>query len=174
MGNIGRYSDQFMSMLVEYAPKIIFAIVILIVGLWLIKKVVVIASKGFEKRKFDKSLNSFLSSIISLGLKILLIITAAGMVGIQTTSVIALLGAAGLAVGLALQGSLANFAGGVLILIFKPFKVGDTIEVMAQKGIVTDIQIFHTILKGEEEKTIIIPNGPLLNGVIINASAKHI
>ena len=129
MGNISKYSDQFMSMLVEYAPKLIFATIILIVGLWLIKLVVVIASKGFEKRKFDRSLNSFLSSIISLGLKILLIITAAGMVGIQTTSVIALLGAAGLAIGLALQGSLANFAGGVLILIFKPFKVGDTLVV---------------------------------------------
>ena len=173
MENIGKYTDQFMSMVIEYAPKIISAVVILVVGLWLIKKVVVLSKKSFERRHFDQSLNSFLSSIISLGLKILLIITAAGMVGIQTTSVIALLGAAGLAVGLALQGSLANFAGGVLILIFKPFKVGDTVEIMAQKGVVSEIHIFHTMLTGEEDKTIIIPNGPLLNGVIINATAKH-
>ncbi len=174
MENLNKYSDQFMAMLIEYAPKFLTAIIILIVGLWLIKKVVSIARSSFERKKFDTSLTSFLSSIISLGLKILLLITVTEMIGIHTTSVIAVLGAAGLAVGLALQGSLANFAGGVLILMFKPYKVGDTVEVMGQKGVVTDIQIFHTILKGEEDKTIIIPNGPLLNGVIINATSKHI
>ncbi|MCX6233074.1 MAG: mechanosensitive ion channel [Bacteroidetes bacterium] len=174
MDSLSKYSDQIKSMLVEYAPKFIFAVLLLVVGLWLIKKVIAVAKIGFERRKFDKSLVSFLSSIISLGLKVLLIITVAGMVGIQTTSVIALLGAAGLAVGLALQGSLANFAGGVLILMFKPYIVGDTVEVMAQKGVVTDIQIFHTILRGDEDKTIIIPNGPLLNGVIINITSKHL
>jgi small conductance mechanosensitive channel len=174
MENLTKYSDQFRTMLVEYAPKFITAILLLIIGLWLIKKVVTIAKLGFERRKFDKSLVSFLSSIISLGLKVMLIITVAGMIGIQTTSVIALLGAAGLAVGLALQGSLANFAGGVLILMFKPYIVGDTVEIMAQKGVVSDIQIFHTILRGDDDKTIIIPNGPLLNGVIINLTSKHL
>ncbi len=174
MEKLSKYSDQLTSMLIEYAPKFLTAIVILIVGLWLIKKIVVLARKNFEKRKFDNSLTSFLSSIISLGLKILLIITATEMLGIHITSVIALLGAAGLAIGLALQGSLANFAGGVLILMFKPYKVGDKVDIMAQKGVVTDIQIFHTFLKGEDEKTIIIPNGPLMNGVIINESAKHL
>ena len=173
MENIGTYADAFLKMLVEFAPKVGAALVVLIIGLWLIKRVVTLAGVAFERRKFDRSLISFLRSIIGIGLKILLIITVAGMVGIQTTSVIALLGAASLAVGLALQGSLSNFAGGVLLLIFKPFKVGDCVEIMGQKGIVSEIQIFHTILKGEDNRAIIIPNGPLLNGVIVNVSGRE-
>jgi len=170
MVNINHYSEQIIGLLIEFAPKLLTAIVFLIIGLWLIKKVVSLSGIAFDKKKFDKSLIVFLKSIISIGLKILLLVTVAEILGIKTTSVIALLGAAGLAVGLALQGSLANFAGGVLILIFKPFKVGDMVEIMGQKGKVEEIQIFHTILKGEENKTIIIPNGPLLNGVVVNST----
>jgi small conductance mechanosensitive channel len=116
-------------------------------------------------------LRTFLTSIVRLALRILLIITVAGMVGFQTTSFIAILGAAGLAIGLALQGTLANFAGGVLILIFKPFKVGDTIEAQGQKGVVKEIQIFNTILLTGKGETVILPNGAVSNGTIINVTS---
>jgi small conductance mechanosensitive channel len=122
------------------------------------------------RRGLDVSLQSFLSSLISVSLKVLLLITVAGMLGIQTTSFVAVLGAAGLAVGLALQGSLANFAGGVLILVFKPFKVGDLIESAGQAGEVKEIQIFNTILLTPENKTAILPNGAVSNGTIVNLS----
>ena len=174
MEKLTTYADQLVRLLIDYAPKFISAIVVLLIGLWLIAKLVKLSQAAFERRNYEKSLITFLRSIISLGLKIILIISVAGMVGIQTTSVIALLGAAGLAVGLALQGSLANFAGGVLLLIFKPFKVGDRVEAQGQTGMVTEIQIFHTILNSDDNKTIIIPNGPLLNGVIVNAAKSQV
>ena len=121
-----------------------------------------------ERRNIEVSLRTFLKSLIGIGLKIILFITVAGMLGFQTTSFVAILGAAGLAVGLALQGSLGNFAGGVLILVFKPYKVGDTIEAMNQKGEVVEIQIFNTILVTTDHRTIILPNGAVSNGFIIN------
>ncbi len=120
----------------------------------------------------DRSLHSFLKTTISVALKILLIVTVAGMIGIHTTSLVAILGAAGLAIGLALQGSLSNFAGGALILTFKPFRVGDVIEAANYSGEVKDIQIFNTILVTAEHKTVIIPNGLLSNGVIVNNSSR--
>lgn len=156
----------------EYIPKIIVGLIILIIGLWVIKRIAVLASKAMEKRNMDVSLRTFFRSLIGIGLKIILIITVAGMIGIQTTSFVTILGAAGLAIGLALQGSLSNFAGGVLVLMFKPFKVGDVIEVMGQKGVVREIQIFNTILTTPENRTVILPNGSVSNGVIINQSKE--
>lgn len=162
--------------LVEYAmgyiPKVLLAIITLLVGVWIIKKVVKTLKKVFENRKLDPSLIPFLSSIISAALYVMLFISVASMVGIATTSFIAVLGAAGLAIGLALQGSLANFAGGVLILMFKPFKVLDVIEAQGVIAQVTEIQIFHTILKTYDNKVIIIPNGILSNDKIINYSTE--
>src|SRR6185436_6416680 len=120
MQNLEKYTDQIYTMLIEYAPKIAGAILVFIIGWWLVNFVTKFIAKAMQRRKFDASLQPFLISLISVALKVLLLVTVAGMLGIQTTSFIAVLGAAGLAVGLALQGSLANFAGGVLILMFKP------------------------------------------------------
>ena len=154
-----KYTKNIIDLTVVYTPKIIMAGVVLVVGFWLIKKLTRISEKAMVRRDLDISLRTFLRSLIGVGLKILLLITVAGMIGIQTTSLVTVLGAAGLAVGLALQGSLSNFAGGVLVLVFKPFKVGDTIEALGQKGQVQEIQIFNTILITADNKTIILPNG---------------
>ncbi|MCW3076745.1 MAG: mechanosensitive ion channel family protein, partial [Bacteroidetes bacterium] len=126
--------------------------------------------KAMSRKELEISLRTFFKSLISIGLRIILIVTVAGMLGIGTASFVTILGAAGLAVGLALQGSLSNFAGGVLILIFKPFKVGDSIEAAGQAGEVTEIQIFNTILLTGDHKTVILPNGPLSNGTIVNTT----
>ena len=125
-----------------------------------------------KRRSVDISLRTFLRSLLSIGLKVILLITVAGMMGIQTTSLVTILGAAGLAIGLALQGSLSNFAGGVLILVFKPYRVGDTIEALGQKGEVKEIQIFNTILLTVENRTVILPNGSVSNSLIVNQSKQ--
>jgi small conductance mechanosensitive channel len=152
-----------------YAPKVLLALLTLLVGLWLIKRFVKILDKRLEAS--DPTLSKFLCSLIGMTLKILLLISVASMVGIATTSFIAVLGAAGLAVGLALQGSLSNFAGGVLILIFKPFKVGDVIEAQGYLGTVMEIQILYTIINTPDNRRIVIPNGNLSNSSMINISA---
>ena len=170
VGLLEEYSETFLNWLKEFIPNLVFAILALMVGLWLIKQIAGIADKAMSRRQLEVSLRTFLKSLIGIGLKIILIILVAGMIGIQTTSFVAILGAAGLAIGLALQGSLSNFAGGVLILIFKPYKVGDTIEVMGQQGEVLEIQIFNTILLTSDHRTVILPNGAVSNGFIINFS----
>lgn len=170
MEQISAYSQRFIDWAFAYGPKLIGAILVFIIGLyvtnWLTRQV----TRAMSRRHLDVSLQSFLGSMISVGLKILLLITVAGMLGIQTTSFIAVVGALGLAVGLALQGSLANFAGGVLMLVFKPFKVGDLIESQGQTGVVSEIQIFNTILLTPENKTVILANGAVSNNTIINYS----
>lgn len=167
---LSRYFDHWLNALVDFLPQLLSSLLVLILGLWLIKRISKLAVGAMQKRDLDISLRTFLRSLISIGLKIVLIVTVAGMVGIGTTSLVTILGAAGLAIGLALQGSLSNFAGGVLILIFKPFKVGDSIEAGGQSGEVKEIQIFNTILITADHKTIILPNGPLSNGTIVNNS----
>lgn len=162
--------DKIVDKIIQFAPDVVSALLVLIIGLWVIKRIAALANKGFERRDLDISLRTFLKSLISIGLKIILIVTVAGMLGIGTASFVTILGAAGLAVGLALQGSLSNFAGGVLILIFKPYKVGDTIEAQGQTGEVLEIQIFNTIMLTTEHKTVILPNGALSNGTIVNNS----
>lgn len=169
---LSKHLDHWLNSLVDFLPQLISALLVLLFGLWLIKRISKLAVKAMQKRELDVSLRTFLRSLISIGLKIVLIVTVAGMVGIGTTSFVTILGAAGLAVGLALQGSLSNFAGGVLILIFKPFRVGDSIEAGGQIGEVKEIQIFNTILVTADHKTIILPNGPLSNGTIINNSRQ--
>lgn len=167
---LNTYFHQGISSLVEYAPKVFSAIIVLLIGMWIIKRIAILAEKSMVKRDLEVSLRTFLRSLISIGLKIVLVVTVAGMLGIGTASFVTILGAAGLAIGLALQGSLSNFAGGVLILIFKPFKVGDGIEAQGQTGEVKEIQIFNTILLTGDHKTVILPNGPLSNGSIINTT----
>jgi len=158
--------------LISYGPKIIGALLVLFIGLWVIKRVVKILKKVMRKRGLDESLIPFLSSLLDIGLKAMLIISSASMMGIETTSFVAILGAAGLAVGLALQGTLQNFAGGVLILVFKPYRVGHLIEAQGHLGTVKEIQIFVTILLTPENKTVIIPNGALSNGNITNYTVE--
>jgi len=165
--------DKIIELVISYLPRLALALVTLIAGLWLIR----IFSKGIrrfmESRKVDESLRPFLTSVISIVLKILLFISVMGMIGIEMTSFIALLGAVGLSIGMALSGALQHFAGGVLILIYKPFKKGDFIEAQGQKGSVLEIRIFNTVLLTVDNKTIFIPNGPLSTGTIINYSAEE-
>lgn len=167
-----KYYDQAIELSMSYGPKLVLAILTLIIGLWLIKALTKGVDKGMERADVEITLRRFLKSLISILLKVLLLISVASMIGIATTSFIAILGAAGLAVGLALQGSLANFAGGVIILFFKPYKVGDWIEAQGYVGGVEEIQIFNTILKTGDNQRIIIPNGALSNGSIKNITAE--
>jgi len=160
--------NQATSLILAYAPKLVLAIVTLIIGLWLINRSVGILDSKLGKK--DPTLNKFLCGLISVLLKALLLVSVASMVGIATTSFVAIIGAAGLAVGLALQGSLANFAGGVLILIFKPFKVGDTIEAQGYLGSVSEITILYTIVNTFDNLRIVIPNGSLSNATLVNMS----
>lgn len=167
-------TDQVVDYAITYGVKILLAITTLIIGLWFISKLSRMLRRTFEKRSFDKSLQTFLVSFVGITLKILLVISVITMVGIQMTSFIALLGAAGLAFGMALSGTLQNLAGGVMILILKPFKVGDYIEAQGFAGSVKEIQIFHTILNTPDKKLIVIPNGGLSTGSLINYSAEPI
>ncbi len=166
------YIDKIKHLIVEYSPRIITALVILIVGLIVIGFVVKTSKKLMQKRGVDISLQQFLGSLIGWGLKALLFVSVISQLGVATTSFAAILGAAGLAIGLALQGSLSNFAGGALIMIFKPFKIGDLIEAQGIVGVVKEIQIFTTQLNTPENKLAIIPNGTLSNGNILNYTAE--
>jgi len=156
----------------EFGPGLLLAILTLVFGLWAIKIVSNVFTKGMEKSKVELSLQKFLTSLVSILLKVLLLISVASMVGIATTSFVAILGAAGLAIGLALQGTLANFAGGVLILFFKPYKIGDFIDAQGISGTVKEIQVFNTVLTTPDNKTIVVPNGVMSNGIITNMSTQ--
>jgi len=166
--------DSYKELAIEYAAlygsKLLLAILTLVIGLWIIKWIIAGFDRALKAAKVEATLSIFLEKLFGTILKILLFISVASMVGIETTSFIAIFGAAGLAVGLALQGSLSNFAGGVLILLFKPYKVGDFVEVQGYAGVVKEIQIFNSILHTGDRKTIIIPNGPISNGSIVNYS----
>lgn len=157
---------------VEYGLKLIGAIAVWIIGGWIIKFLIKGLSKMMDKRGADDSLKPFIKGLFGGLLKIMLVISVLGMLGVEMTSFIAILGAAGLAVGLALSGTLQNFAGGVIILIFKPFKAGDFIDAQGHAGTVSEIQLFNTILKTPDNKTIIIPNGGLSTSSMTNYSAE--
>lgn len=157
---------------IQYGTKVLMAIVVLVIGLMVIKMITAMVGKALKARNVDATLHPFLKGLTSTILKVALFISILGMVGVKTTSFVAVLGAAGLAVGMALQGSLGNFAGGVLLLIFRPFKVGDVIEAQGYTGSVKEIGIFCTIMKTPDNKTIIIPNGPLAGGSMVNYSTE--
>lgn len=158
---------------ISYAPKLLSALITLFIGWKLIGIATQLLEKMLTRSNIEITLRHFLCSLANVALKALLLISAASMIGIETTSFIAILGAASLAIGLALQGSLANFAGGVLILMFKPFKAGDFIEAQGQTGTVEGIQIFTTRLRTGDNKLIVVPNGPLANGNLTNYSAME-
>ena len=170
--NITAAVNSLYELALFYIPKLLLALLTLVIGLWLISKLTQLLRQALTKRNVDPSLTPFLSSIIKIVLVVVLIISVASMVGIETTSFVAVLGAAGLAIGLALQGSLSNFAGGVLILFLKPFRVNDVIEAQGVIAQVTEIQIFHTYLLTFDKKVVIVPNGPLANDKIINYSRE--
>ena len=174
MGNIDveKWMDKFIEFGSEYGLKVIGAIIIWIVGSWVIKKIKKLLVKAMDKFDYDESLERFLSNLIVGVLKILLVVIILGNLGVETTSFAAILAAGGLAVGLALQGSLSNFAGGVLLLIFKPYKIGDFIEAQGEMGTVKEIEIFTTKLNTPDNKEVIIPNGAPSNGNITNYSTE--
>lgn len=165
-------TEALTALAITYGIQLVQAIVTLVIGLWIVGMVVGVIGKVMDKSNTDPSLAGFIRSLISILLKIMVYITAIGMLGVEMTSFIAILGAAGLAVGMALSGTLQNFAGGVMILLFKPYKVGDFIEAQGYSGSVKEIQIFITILTTPDNKTVIIPNGPLATGSLINYSAQ--
>ena len=166
------YIEKLKDLVVEYTPKILVALAMLIIGLLLISIVVKTTKNVMKKRGVDETLQKFLGNLVGWSLKILLFITVIAKLGVETASFAAILAAAGLAIGLALQGSLANFAGGVLIMIFKPIKLGDLIEAQGEIGVVKEIEIFTTKLTGLSNKEIIIPNGSLSNGTIVNYTTE--
>lgn len=169
----GSLSDFTRDVLFKDVPRIIIALIILWIGLKLIKLVVKAMRKMLERRNVDVSLQSFLISMTDIALKAMVVIAVMGMVGIQTTSFIAVLGAAGLAVGMALQGTLQNFAGGVIILLLKPFKVGDYIDSAGVQGTVKHIQIFNTIVETPDKKMVIAPNTDLATKTLVNYSRSE-
>ncbi|SHG65606.1 mechanosensitive ion channel family protein [Flagellimonas flava] len=151
-----------------FMPDLILAIIIFFVGLWIVRFINKMVRRFFDKKDYDETLESFLQSFISITLKVLLFVVVVTQLGVKSSSLVAMVGAAGLAIGLALQGSLANFAGGVLILVFKPFKVGDWISAQGLDGSVKQISIFSTKLNTFGNQVAIIPNGQLSNGSIVN------
>ena len=167
-----QYTESFIKVLIDYSPKLIAALLLLFIGIWVIRFINTIVRKIMVRREIEPTLIEFLSDIIFWGLRIVLFIAVISKLGIESSSFVAILGAAGLAVGLSLQGSLSNFAGGMLIILFKPFKLGDTIEAQGVAGTVTDIHIFVTQLLTSNNQAIFIPNGALSNGTIINYSQQ--
>ncbi|HEX8574925.1 MAG TPA: mechanosensitive ion channel domain-containing protein [Flavobacterium sp.] len=171
---ISDYAKRFITILVDYSPRLIAAFLILIIGIYAIRFINKLVRKLMVKRNLDPTLSKFLADILIWVLRVLLFVSFISKLGIETSSFVAILGAAGLAVGLSLQGSLSNFAGGMLIILFKPFRVGDYIEAQGVSGTVAEIQIFVTKLINFNNQTIFVPNGALSNGNIVNYSIAGI
>ncbi len=172
--NIEQLVEQVRELAVSFGLNIIAALAILVIGIWIIKLIRRIVEKRLDKREIDPTLAKFLLNLIYFLLLTVVILAALSQFGIETTSFIAILGAAGLAVGLALQGSLANFASGVLLIIFRPFKVDDFVKLADEEGFVEKIQIFTTQIKTFDNRTIIIPNSIITGGKITNYTTKEI
>ncbi|MGG5292231.1 mechanosensitive ion channel family protein [Pseudomonas shirazensis] len=167
-----RQSQTWLPLIMQYSSRLLLALLTLAIGWWITNKLSARLGKLVGLRNADLALQGFISTLANIILKILLLVSVASMIGIETTSFVAAIGAAGLAIGLALQGSLANFAGGVLILLFRPFRIGDWIEAQGVSGTVDSIQIFHTVLRTGDNKTVIMPNGSLSNGIITNTNRQ--
>ncbi|MDY0832815.1 MULTISPECIES: mechanosensitive ion channel family protein [unclassified Pseudomonas] len=165
-------SESWLPMIMEYGSRFLLALVTLAIGWWLINVLTHRVGRLLALRNADLALQHFITNLANIALKVMLVVNVASMIGVATTSFVAAIGAATLAIGLALQGSLANFAGGVLILLFRPFRIGDWIEAQGTSGTVDSIQIFHTVLRTGDNKTVIIPNGSLSNGLITNTNRQ--
>ncbi len=172
MENAELWINKGVDFVVEYGPKLLGAILIFIIGSWLIKKIIGASRRMMAKGNYDPSLQSFLLNLATWALKVLLLIIVVSTLGVNVTTFAAVIAAAGLAVGLALQGSLSNFAGGVLIMIFKPYKLGDLVEAQGVLGTVDEIDIFTTKLITPKNTQAIVPNGAMANGNIVNYTAE--
>ncbi|MEN7973475.1 MAG: mechanosensitive ion channel domain-containing protein [Verrucomicrobiota bacterium] len=168
----GPVMDRIMEIGVTYGTKILGALIVLVVGMWIARAIKKLVVRVMEKKEVDPTLISFLAALVHMALKVFVIVAALGKLDIQTASFVAVLGAAGLAIGLALQGSLANFASGVLMIIFKPFVVGDFVEAGGAMGSVAEISIFTTILTSPDNKKLIVPNAQVMGGSITNFGAN--
>lgn len=169
---LNSYVDTITQMVIDYAPKLALAIIVVIIGLKIINKLSDMAAKAMGRAGIGENILPFIHSILSISMKVLLLFSVAGIIGIETSSFVAVLAAAGFAVGLALQGSLSNFAAGIIVLMFRPYKVNDWIEVQDKFGKVEEIQIFNTIIVTPGLKTLIIPNGQVVEGIVTNYSKK--
>lgn len=167
------YFQKLLDLAIDYSPKLLVAVLIFFIGIRVVRTMSKVAKKMMVKRELDLTLQYFLGSLVNISLKVLLFILVVAQLGVQTSSFIAILGAASLAIGLSLQGSLANFAGGVLILVFKPFKVGDFIESVGVSGTVKRIGIFNTLLNTVDNQLAVIPNAKLSNDTIINYNGEE-
>ncbi len=166
--------EQISTLLTDYAPKVVGAILTLIIGFWIIGMITRVVNNAMKRQDIDETIRPFLASLVSVGLKIMLLLSVAGMFGIQTTSFIAIFSAMAFAIGMAMQGSLGHFASGVLLLVFKPYRVGDLVEIGGGKvGAVEEIQIFNTVLATLDNKRIIVPNGVVTSNVITNISGQE-
>ena len=172
MDHLIKTSQSWIPMIMEYGSRVLLAVITLAIGWWLINVLTHRVGRLLALRNADLALQHFITSLANIALKVMLIVSVASMIGVATTSFVAAIGAATLAIGLALQGSLANFAGGVLILLFRPFRIGDWIEAQGTSGTVDSIQIFHTVLRTGDNKTVIVPNGILSNGIITNTNRQ--
>lgn len=170
LNNYGEIAKEYANKFIDYLPTLIGALILLIVGLWVIRLIVKYLKKLFDKEDYDPTLEKFTLSAVNWGLKIILFVLVITQLGVESASLVAAIGAAGLAIGLALQGSLANLAGGVLIIILKPFKVGDWIEAQGVSGSVVEISLFYTKLDTFGNQRVVIPNGELSNDNITNYS----
>lgn len=170
MDKLKSYINSASDLIINYAASVLLAIVVFIIGWWLINRLRNLLVKWMTKKEIDITLRPFLKSVMVFSLRVMLIVAVAGMVGVKMTSFIAVLGAAGLAIGLALQGSLSNFAGGVIILILKPFKVGDFVEFKDIMGTIRVIHVFYTYITTIHNQEVVIPNGQLANQAITNYS----
>jgi len=168
------YIETYGQKLIDFLPSLIGAALLLLIGMWLIRMINRVVNKFFDKKEYDPTLENFIASLINWGLKILLFVLVVTQLGVESTSLVAIIGAATLAIGLSLQGSLANFAGGILILLLKPFKIGDFISAQGIDGTVKDISIFNTKLTTFGNQIAIIPNGKLSNDNIVNYSTEGI
>ncbi len=170
MEKLNTYTERITNLAVDFAPKALMALAVLLIGWFIIKQIAKVVRKSLGRSKVNKELQPFIISFVSIGFKILLITVAAGVVGIETASFTALIAATGFAVGLAMQGNLSNFASGVLILFFKPFKIGDEVIIQGDWVYVKEIQIFHTILENFDKTLLIVPNSVIMSGKIQNNS----
>jgi small conductance mechanosensitive channel len=165
---LGFNTDELIQLMVKLGTNVLITIIIFVAGFWLANKASKAVRKILTRSNTDFGLVTFLTSLTAIILKVLVVVTGINQLGIEMTSFVALLGAAGLAIGMAFSGTLSNFAGGVMILVFKPFKVGDFVMTQDEQGFVKEIQIFNTYLHTTDNKIIILPNGPVANGNIIN------
>jgi len=166
--------DKISDMIVEYTPRVIGAILTLIIGFWIIGRVTNLMKRTMQRREVDPTIRPFLVSLVDILLKILLLLSVASMFGVEITSFVAMFGAIAFAIGLALQGSLGHLASGILLLIFKPYEVGDLVEIAGETGHVQAIQLFNTILLTPDNKKVIIPNGVVASGVMTNISGQDV